>query len=75
MSIDTLINIIAYAVSIGTMYGKLSTELKSLRKDVEKHNGVIERQYHLETEFEKDKAELKGEIDNLNDKMKIYHHE
>ena len=60
MSIDTIITIIAYAVSIGTMYGKLSTEIKSLR---------------IETEFEKDKAELKGEIDNLNDKMKIYHHE
>lgn len=75
MSIDTIITIIAYAISIGTMYGKLSAEIKSLRHDVEKHNGVIERQYHLETEFEKDKAELEGKIENLKDKMNIYHHE
>lgn len=75
MSIDTIITILAYAISIGTMYGKLLTEIKSLRRDVEKHNGVIDRQYHLETEFERDKAELKGEIENLSNKMKIYHHE
>lgn len=75
MSIDTIITIIAYAISLGTFYGKLSAEIKSLRRDVEKHNGVIERQYKLETRSAQDKERLEGEIETLREKMNIYHHE
>lgn len=75
LSIELIIMILAYAVSIGCLYGALSTKIDTLTKQVEKHNGVIERQFQLETEFERDKAHLEGEIETLKGKMDIYHHE
>lgn len=75
LSIELIIMILAYAVSIGCLYGALSTKIDTLTKQVEKHNGVIERQFRLETEFERDKAQLRGEYENLKERMDIYHHE
>lgn len=75
LSIEVIIMILAYAVSIGCLYGAISTKIDALTKQVEKHNGVIERQFRLETEFERDKAQLKGEFENLKERMDIYHHE
>ena len=63
-SVETFIMLLGYAVSIGCMYGALSSKIDALTKKVEKHNNVVERQYHLE-----------GEVDTLKEKMGIYHHE
>ena len=75
VSAELIVMIIAYVASIGCLYGAISTKIDTLTKQVEKHNGVIERQFHLETEFERDKAQLEGEIETLKEKMDIYHHE
>ena len=75
ISAELIVMILGYAVSVGCLYGALSAKIDALTKQVEKHNGVIERQFKLETEFEKDKAELDGKIENLKEKMDIYHHE
>ena len=48
MSESLWIQIIAYAVSIGCVYGGISARLKSLEKKVDKHNNVIERMYKAE---------------------------
>ena len=42
------IQIIVYAVSVGCLYGALSTRLKELEKKVDVHNHLVERMYRAE---------------------------
>lgn len=42
------IQIIAYAISIGVIYGGISTRLKVLEKKVDRHNHLVERMYVVE---------------------------
>ena len=42
------IQILAYAVSVGCLYGALSTRLKALEKKVDVHNHLVERMYRAE---------------------------
>ena len=36
---------LVYAVTFGTVYGQIRTQIKNLEKKVEKHNSVIKRNY------------------------------
>ena len=64
MSSQFWLQIVAYAVSIGCLYGMISTRLSVLEKKVDLHNHVVERMY---------KAEDK--IHNIETKMEMYHDE
>lgn len=46
------IQILAYAVSVGCLYGALSTRLKVLEKKVDVHNHLVERMYRVETKID-----------------------
>lgn len=46
------IQIIAYAVSIGCLYGAISTRLKVLEKKVDIHNHLVDRMYKAENKIE-----------------------
>lgn len=46
--ISLIVQLCAYGVSFGTIYGTLTTRLKYLEQKVDKHNQVIERTYALE---------------------------
>lgn len=48
--IGLLIQLCAYGVSFGTIYGTVTTRLKYLEQKVDKHNQVVERTYALEKE-------------------------
>lgn len=43
------IQIIAYAVSIGALYGSISTRLKYMEKKIDVHNRLVERMYNCES--------------------------
>lgn len=75
LSMEVIVMILGYAVSIGCLYGAISTKIDALTKQVEKHNGVIERQFELESQFGRDKEHIEGEIEILREKMNVYHHE
>lgn len=49
MSTQFWIQILAYAVSIGCLYGGISTRLKVLEKKVDCHNHLVERMYKVES--------------------------
>ena len=51
MNIAFWIQIVAYAVSIGVMYGGISTRLKVLEKKVDCHNHLVERMYNIEAKI------------------------
>jgi len=51
MSTQFWIQMLTYAVSIGCMYGALSTRLKVLEKKVDCHNHLIERMYEVESDI------------------------
>lgn len=40
--------LVLYAVSLGTIYGGLTTRMKGLEEKVNKHNNLIERMYRVE---------------------------
>lgn len=65
MSESLWIQIIAYAVSIGCVYGGISARLKSLEKKVDKHNNVIERMYKAEGRIDILESRLKEEEKDL----------
>ena len=65
MATDTIYLLLEAAgllVSFGIFYGAIKEEIKQLRREVEKHNGVIERQYALE-----------GRVDTIENEIRIYH--
>ncbi len=47
-SIEFWIQIVLYAVTVGTIYGGVKTQIKSLEEKVNKHNNLIERMYKVE---------------------------
>lgn len=51
MTTQLWIQIIAYAVSIGCLYGAISTRLKVLEKKVDIHNHLVDRMYKAETKI------------------------
>ena len=51
MTTQFWIQIVAYAVSVGCLYGALSTRLKVLEKKVDIHNHLVERMYKVEAEL------------------------
>lgn len=52
MTMQLWIQIIAYAVSIGCLYGAISTRLKVLEKKVDIHNHLVDRMYKAENKIE-----------------------
>ncbi len=46
-----MIQIVAYAVSIGCLYGAISTRLKVLEKKVDLHNHLVDRMYKVESKI------------------------
>ena len=52
MTTQLWIQIIAYAVSIGCLYGAISTRLRVLEKKVDIHNHLVDRMYKAENKIE-----------------------
>ena len=52
MTTQLWIQIIAYAVSIGCLYGAISARLKVLEKKVDIHNHLVDRMYKAENKIE-----------------------
>lgn len=48
MTSQLWIQIVAYAVSIGCLYGAISTRLRELEKKVDRHNHLVDRMYQAE---------------------------
>lgn len=42
------VQMIAYGISVGCIYGGVAARLKSLEKKVECHNHLVERMYKIE---------------------------
>lgn len=51
MTTQFWIQIVAYAISVGCLYGALSTRLKVLEKKVDIHNHLVERMYKVEAKI------------------------
>jgi hypothetical protein len=51
MTTQFWIQIVAYAVSLGCLYGALTTRLKVLEKKVDIHNHLVERMYKVEAKL------------------------
>ena len=51
MTTQLWIQIIAYAVSIGCLYGAISTRLRILEKKVDIHNHLVDRMYKPESKM------------------------
>ena len=51
MTTQFWIQIVAYAISVGCLYGALSTRLKVLEKKVDIHNHLVERMYKVEAKL------------------------
>lgn len=70
---DNISAIVTIVIAVGATYAaissritKLETLIDDLRRDVEKHNGVIERTYGLEADMKAvqvDMSHLKEQID------------
>lgn len=62
MSSQLLIEILAYAVSVGCLYGAISTRLKVLEKKVDLHNHLVDRMYRAELKIKllEEKTEVSG---------------
>lgn len=70
---DNISTIVTIVIAVGATYAaissritKLETLIDDLRRDVEKHNGVIERTYGLEADMKAvqvDMSHLKEQID------------
>ncbi|MFA9375745.1 MAG: hypothetical protein ACERKZ_03215 [Lachnotalea sp.] len=68
--IGLVIQMVAYGVSIGTIYGIITTRLKYIEQKVDKHNNVVERVYALERDtavLTKEKEVANHRIDDLED--------
>lgn len=50
--IGLIIQLVAYGVSIGVIYGTVKTRLNYIEEKLDKHNNVVERVYKLETDQE-----------------------
>lgn len=48
MDAQFLVQMIAYGVSVGCIYGGVAARLRSLEKKVDKHNNLVERMYKVE---------------------------
>lgn len=62
LTLSTIMTIAGYLVSVGCLYGALSTKITMLTKQVEKHNSVIERTFKLEEK-----------VDGIKEEINIYH--
>lgn len=51
MNTQTLIQLIAYALSVGCLYGAVSARLSVLEKKVDVHNHLIDRMYRAERDI------------------------
>lgn len=70
---DNISTIVTIVIAVGATYAaissritKMETLIDDLRRDVEKHNGVIERTYGLEADMKAvqvDMSHLKEQID------------
>lgn len=49
---EIIINLFAYAITIGVVYGSIRQQIKQLAEKVDKHNNLIERMYQVESQIE-----------------------
>lgn len=61
MTTQFWIQIVAYAVSLGCLYGALATRMKVLEKKVDIHNHLVERMYRVEAEIRRMEDKLAHE--------------
>lgn len=52
MTTQLWIQMVAYAISVGCLYGAISTRLKVLEKKVDIHNHLVDRMYKAENKIE-----------------------
>ena len=52
LNAEIIINLMAYAITIGVVYGGITQRIKQLEKKVDKHNNLIERMYQVESQIE-----------------------
>lgn len=45
------LTVLIYAVTFGTVYGQIRTQIKNLEQKVEKHNSMVERTYVVERDL------------------------
>lgn len=52
LNAEIIINLFAYAITIGVVYGSIRQQIKQLAEKVDKHNNLIERMYQVESQIE-----------------------
>lgn len=71
MTTQLWVELVAYAVSVGCLYGALSTRLKVLEKKVDIHNHLVERMYFAEMKIKLIEEKLESEKEHLNEKIEL----
>lgn len=73
MTTQLWVELVAYAVSVGCLYGALSTRLKVLEKKVDIHNHLVDRMYKVEMKTSLLEEKLDLERDHLVEKIDSIH--
>lgn len=73
MTTQLWVELVAYAVSVGCLYGALSTRLKVLEKKVDIHNHLVDRMYKVEMKTRLLEEKLDLERDHLVEKIDSIH--
>lgn len=73
MPVQLLVELVAYAVSVGCLYGALSTRLKVLEKKVDIHNHLVERMYRVESKMDLLEEKVDLEKEHLEEKIDSIH--
>lgn len=71
MTTQLWVELVAYAISVGCLYGALSTRLKVLEKKVDLHNHLVERMYRAEMKIKLMEERLESEKTHLNEKIEM----
>lgn len=75
MTTQLWVELVAYAVSVGCLYGALSTRLKVLEKKVDIHNHLVERMYKVEMKTDFLEHRMDEETKIFDDKISFHHPE
>lgn len=71
MTTQLWVELVAYAISVGCLYGALSTRLKVLEKKVDLHNHLVERMYRAEMKIKLIEEKFESEKTYLNEKIEM----
>lgn len=73
MPTQLLVELVAYAVSVGCLYGALSTRLRVLEKKVDIHNHLVERMYRVESKMDLLEERLDLEKEHITERIDSFH--